>query len=72
MKKDVRYDGIGPLKKMAEADGWVMARRPGAMPILMTLKEWDRMIRSADLHVEVQADQSLSVSSTDRSSASRI
>lgn len=39
-KKAERGDGIGPLRFMAEADNYVMARRPGAMPFVEPLADW--------------------------------
>jgi hypothetical protein len=37
---EVRYDDLGPRRVMAVAEGYVMVRRPGCAPRLMTLKEW--------------------------------
>lgn len=33
----------GPIKAMACADGYVMCRRPGCIPFVLTVKEWDRL-----------------------------
>lgn len=35
-----RRDCYGPLVWMAEADGWVMLRRPDGIPGAMSVKEW--------------------------------
>jgi len=35
-----RHDDLGRLRLMASAEGYVMVRRPGALPFLMTVKEW--------------------------------
>lgn len=35
-----RYDHIGPVRLMAQADGYRMVRRPGAMPFVLTDAEW--------------------------------
>lgn len=37
-----RGDAKGPIRFMAEADNYVMARRPGAMPFVEPLKDWMR------------------------------
>lgn len=37
---DRKRVGHGPGRVMAVADGWVMWRRPGCMPGLMTAAEW--------------------------------
>lgn len=39
--KNVRYDQYGKLTAMAWADGYVMVRRPHAMPFVMALKAWN-------------------------------
>lgn len=38
-----RYDAHGVKVWMAEADGWVMARRPNCVPFVVPRKDWDRM-----------------------------
>lgn len=38
-----RYDTHGMMVLMSEADGYVMARRPGYAPFVRTRKEWDRL-----------------------------
>lgn len=38
-----RVDKHGELRWMAEAEGWVMCRRPGAAPFTMMRKEWDAL-----------------------------
>jgi hypothetical protein len=35
-----RGDGLGPLRYMTSADGWVMARRPGCVPFVEPLSDW--------------------------------
>lgn len=39
----VKKDRHGELRLMAAAKGYVMVRRPGCMPFVMSGKEWDRM-----------------------------
>lgn len=39
-KSERRVDHIGPLRLMAEAEGYVMVRRPGCMPFLMSADKW--------------------------------
>jgi hypothetical protein len=37
---EIRYDHNGPLRKMAEAEGYVMIRRPRMMPFALSLTDW--------------------------------
>lgn len=37
---DVRCDAYGKMTCMAVADGYVMCRRPRAMPLVKSLSEW--------------------------------
>jgi hypothetical protein len=36
------HHGGGPVKFMAEADGYVMARRAGCMPFVVSVTDWNR------------------------------
>jgi hypothetical protein len=38
---DVRTDNFGRIVCMAVADGYVMCRRPGCMPFVKSVKEWN-------------------------------
>lgn len=38
-----RRDGHGPLRIMASAEKYVMVRRPGCIPFVMTLAKWDAL-----------------------------
>lgn len=38
-----RYDYHGPWRLMAMAEGYVLARRPGAVAKAMTVKEWNEL-----------------------------
>ena len=42
MRRRHPVDG-GQLKPMAFADGYVMARRPGCIPFVMTEREWQKL-----------------------------
>lgn len=42
-KRERRWDRYGPLVKMAEADGWLLVRRPYCLPGAMSRREWDRL-----------------------------
>jgi hypothetical protein len=42
-KRERKYDRYGPIVKMAEADGWLLIRRPYRLPSAMSRKEWDRL-----------------------------
>lgn len=44
-KPERRYDRYGGMRLMAEAGGYVMMRRDGCMPGLMTRNEWDALSR---------------------------
>lgn len=44
---EVRYDQYGAKRLMAEAEGYVMVRRPHAMPGVMSRKEWDALSTEA-------------------------
>jgi hypothetical protein len=47
MISERRYDEGSEIREMARADGYVMARRPGCMPFVISAKEWDAMPRAA-------------------------
>ena len=36
------WKGGGVIRFMAEAEGYVMARRPNCLPFLITKEKWDR------------------------------
>lgn len=38
-----RDDAPGWLVEMAATGGWLMVRRPGAMPFVMSLEEWNAL-----------------------------
>lgn len=42
-KAERRHDWLGEIRWMAEAEGYVMCRRPQAMPIIMSKEDWDRL-----------------------------
>ena len=44
--REERYQPSGVVRLMAEADNWVMVRRPGCVPFTMMRKEWDAMRRA--------------------------
>lgn len=39
----IKYDSSGPLHFMVQKSGWVMCRRVGRVPFVMTVKEWDAL-----------------------------
>jgi hypothetical protein len=41
--KEDRYDKHGRIRLMAEADGYVMVRRPRAYPFVLSRKEFDAL-----------------------------
>lgn len=41
--REQRYDELGLIVLMADVDGWVMVRRPGAAPRAMTKKWWESL-----------------------------
>lgn len=42
-KVEERKDRHGIIRSMAAAEGYVMVRRPGCMPFVLSGKEWARM-----------------------------
>lgn len=38
-----RWDEHGEMRLMAEKDGYVMARRPGYAPFVVSVKEWNAL-----------------------------
>lgn len=42
-KRESRYDQHGEFRLMTEASGYVMYRRPGRLPSVMSRKEWDAL-----------------------------
>jgi len=38
-----RYDAIGPVVEMARASNYVMVRRPGCAPFVLTVKEFEAL-----------------------------
>lgn len=40
---DERYDKTGKIRIMTSADGYCMCRRPGAIPFVMKIKEWEKL-----------------------------
>lgn len=47
--QEVRFDIGGPIGAMATVDNYVMCRRPGRVPFVLTLVDWHRLPLSADL-----------------------
>ena len=43
--ESVRYDKGGQIRSMATADGYLMCRRPGCHPFVMSAKEWNALYR---------------------------
>lgn len=41
-----RYDCYGEFRLMAEAEGYVLVRRKGAMAAMMTRKDWDNLAKT--------------------------
>lgn len=40
-----RVDSIGPIKLLARASGYVMVRRPRAMPFVLSEQKWSDLER---------------------------
>lgn len=45
----IRYDAVGKLRMIACAEGYVMVRRPRAMPFVMDGKEWTALPTQSQL-----------------------
>lgn len=43
VKGERRQDAYGEMRLMTEAEGYVMVRRKGAAPRIMSRKEWDSL-----------------------------
>lgn len=41
---NVRFDKGGPIRCMANAEGYVMVRRPGCAPFVLSCKEWAQLL----------------------------
>ena len=41
--KERKYDQHGEVVFMAQADGWIMVRRPRCVPFTMTKNEWSAL-----------------------------
>lgn len=44
-----RYDRYGEFRWMTEAEGYVMCRRKGCGPFVLTRREWDALARRPEL-----------------------
>ena len=42
----VRYDKLGAIRSMATADGYLLVRRPGCAPFVLTAEEWNSLARA--------------------------
>lgn len=40
-----RFDGHGRVRLMAVADNYVMCRRPGCIPFVLSVQKWNAMSR---------------------------
>lgn len=43
-----RYDAIGKIKKVCEAEGYVMARRSGCAPFVLSLGKWELLAKTPE------------------------
>lgn len=41
--RNQRADSLGPLRILARAEGYVMVRRPGCVPFVITETSWNAM-----------------------------
>lgn len=53
-----RRDHIGQLRLMAGTEGYVMVRRPGCMPFVITAKEWEKLPIFENAPIAATTDQS--------------
>ncbi|GCD60854.1 hypothetical protein NBRC3280_3424 [Acetobacter pasteurianus NBRC 3280] len=49
-----RYDVFGKIKKMCEADGYVMARRPSCAPFVMSLGAWELLAKTPEAGAKIK------------------
>ena len=45
--RETWYDAIGPVRVMAIADGWMMARRPRCCPFVTYITHWHERFQDA-------------------------
>ena len=46
--KERRFDEFGPFRALAEAEGYLMARRHGRPPTIMTVAKWESLEHCRD------------------------
>jgi len=56
---ETRYDYIGPIRAMAVHGNWVMCRRPRATPWCLSVKDWDKLMLTADLVGKSEAPRAM-------------
>ena len=49
-----RYDNRGKIKKMCEAEGYVMARRLGYAPFVLSLGAWELLAKTPEEGANIQ------------------
>ena len=49
-----RYDNRGKIKKMCEAEGYVMARRIGCAPFVLSLGAWELLAKTPEEGANIQ------------------
>lgn len=53
-----RYDVLGKIKKVCEADGYVMARRPSCFPFVISLGAWGLLAETPEEGKNIQLNSS--------------
>ena len=49
-----RYDNRGKIKKMCEAEGYVMVRRSGCAPFVLPLGAWELLAKTPEAGAGIQ------------------
>ena len=49
-----RYDAFGKIKKLCEAEGYVMARRLGCAPFVLSLGAWELLAKTPSEGANIQ------------------
>ena len=49
-----RYDVFGKIKKVCEAEGYVMVRRSGCAPFVLSLGAWELLAKTSEAGANIQ------------------
>lgn len=52
-----RYDALGPIRIMAEAEGYMMVRRPGRAPFVLEKRDWNSLSKEPNPTIQSEIDR---------------